>query len=108
MNFLESVMFDAETIRDTSVHNSVGVNSYELPVKTLIINNTLNQTVTLQMQASRDNINWFNVGSTFDVVTTTWFWQSCETFFPYGRIVAQCSVAPSTGTLSVWCEKVRF
>jgi len=108
MEYLESTMFEDEAIRDTSVHNSVGVNSNEMPVKTLIVNNALNQTVTLQMQASRDNTNWFNVGTTFDVLTNAWFWQSCDTFFPYGRMVAQCSVAPASGTLSVWCEKVRF
>jgi hypothetical protein len=105
MQYLESTMFDALAVRDTSAHNSESIPSNELPIKTLIINNSLDQTVTLQMQASRDNTNWFNVGSTFDI-TTGWGYQTCETFFPYGRMVAQCSVSPTTGTLSAWCEKV--
>jgi len=106
MQYLESVMFEEEAIRDTAAHNSVSVPSHELPVKTVIINNGLNQIVTLQVQASRDNTNWFNVGSSFDVAATTWSYQTCDTFFPYGRIVATCSSSPASGTLSVWCEKV--
>ena len=107
MQFIEDAMFDAEAIRDTSSHNSNGTDAYELPVKTLIIQNTLDQIVTLQLQGSRDNVNFFNVGNTFDVAAGAWYWQSCDTFFPFGRIVAQCAVAPTTGGLSVWCEKVR-
>jgi len=105
-DFLESVMFDALEIRDTSAHYTAGIPAQELPVKTLIINNGLDQTVNLQMQASRDNTNWFNVGSAFDAASG-WSYQTCETFFPYGRLIATCAVAPTTGSLSAWCEKVR-
>lgn len=107
MNFIESPMFSEEAIRDTNAHNSVGVDAQELPVKTVIVYNGLNQAVTLQMQGSRDNTNFFNVGNSFDVAATTWYWQSCDTYFPYGRMIATCGSAPSSGTLSVWCEKVR-
>lgn len=106
MQFLESAMFEEESIRDTNAHTSTSIPSNELPIKTLIINNGLNQTVSLQMQASRDDTNWFNVGSAFDVAATTWTYQTCDTFFPYGRIVATCGTAPTTGALSAWCEKV--
>ena len=103
--YLEDTMFDGEAIRDTDAHNSATVPAHELPIKTLIINNGLNQTATCQVQASRDATNWFNVGSAFDV-TNGWTYQTCDTFFPYGRMVVQCSVAPTTGTFSAWCEKV--
>jgi hypothetical protein len=107
MDFIESTMFSEEAIRDTDVHNSVGVDAQELPVKTIIAYNGLNQIVTLQVQGSRDNTNFFNVGNSFEVASTAWYWQTCDTFFPYGRVVAQCSVAPASGGLSIWCEKVR-
>ena len=108
MQYLEDIMFDAEAIRDTSSHTSVSVNSHEMPVKTIIVNNDLNQTATLQMQGSRDNASWFNIGSTWDVSANTWAYQTCDTFFPYGRIIVICSVAPASGGLSAWCEKVRY
>jgi hypothetical protein len=106
--FIEDTMFDGQSIRDTSAHTSPTISSSELPVKTLIYNNTLDQTVTLQLQASRDQVNFFNVGSSFDVASNVWGYQTCDTFFPYGRIIAQCGTAPTTGTVSVWCEKIGY
>jgi len=95
--------FTDEAIRNTSSHNGATVFNGDFVVKTLIIENELNQTVTLQCQASahEDFSNSFNLGSTFDVSASTNTYQTCESYFPYWRVVAQCGTAPTTGTLTV-------
>jgi len=105
-NVGETALFNAEAIRDTAAHNSASSTNTGYRVKTIIVNNGLNQTVTIQCQGSRDGTNWINIGGTWDVVATTWTYQSCDTYFPYMRAIATCSVAPATGTLSFWLEKV--
>jgi len=105
-NVSEGVLFNAEPIRDTAAHNSAASANTGYRVKTVIVNNGLNQIVTMQCQGSRDNTNWINIGGTWDVATATWTYQSCDTYFPYMRAIATCSVAPASGTLSMWLEKV--
>jgi len=94
---------DALAIRDTSAHNGDVVFNGDFVIKTLIIENSLNQTVTLQCQGSAngDFSNSFNVGSSFDVAASTNTYMTCDTYLPYWRMVATCSVAPASGTLSV-------
>lgn len=105
-NVGETALFDTESIRDTNAHNSTSSSNRGYRVKTVIVNNGLNQIVTMQCQGSRDDTNWINIGGTWDVAATTLTYQSCDTYFPYMRAVATCSVAPSSGTLSMWLEKV--
>jgi len=95
--------FDALAIRDTSAHNGAVINNYDFQLKTIIIENSLDQTVTLQCQASAhaDFSNAFNVGSSFNVNAATNTYQTCESFFPYMRLVATCASAPSSGALTV-------
>ena len=95
--------FTAEEIRDTNDHNGAVVFNGDFVVKTLIIENGLNQQVTLQCQASAhaDFSNSFNVGSSFDVAANTNTYQTCDSYFPYWRIVATCSTALTTGDLTV-------
>ena len=105
-NVSESALFNAEAIRDTATHNSASSTNTGYRVKTVIVNNGLNQIVTMQCQGSRDNTNWINIGGAWDVAATTWIYQSCDTYFPHMRAIATCSVAPASGTLSMWLEKV--
>jgi len=95
--------FTDEAIRDTSSHNGDVVFNGDFVIKTLIIENGLNQTVTFQCQASAhsDFSNSFNVGSTWDVSASTNTYQTCDSYFPYWRIVAQCGTAPTSGDLTV-------
>jgi hypothetical protein len=102
----ESAVFNALAIRDTSPHNGVSAQNLGYRVKTIIVNNGLNQAVTFQCQGSRDGTNWINIGTTWDVAATTLTYQTCDTYFPYMRAVATCAVSPTTGTLSLWLEKV--
>lgn len=94
---------DALEIRDTSSHNGVSIPMYSFQLKTIIIENTLNQGVTLQCQASAhsDFSNSFNVGSSFQVSASTNTYQTCESYFPYMRVTATCSTAPTSGNLTV-------
>ena len=105
-NVGETALFEALAIRSTSAQNSASSTNRGYRVKTVIVANGLNQTVTIQCQGSRDNTNWLNIGTTWDVAASTSIYQSCDTYFPYMRAIATCSVAPASGTLSMWIEKV--
>jgi hypothetical protein len=87
--------FDALAIRDTNNHNGSQIHLFDFQLKTIIIENGLNQQVTLQCQASAhsDFSNSFNVGTND--------FQTCESYFPYMRLTAICSTAPTTGSLTV-------
>jgi hypothetical protein len=105
-NVGETAIFDAVAIRNTSATNSSSSSNIGYRVKTVMVNNGLDQAVSIQCQGSRDGTNWINIGTAWSVATATWTYQSCDTYFPYMRAVATCSVAPTTGTLSMWLEKV--
>lgn len=102
----ETQIFTDEAIRNTAVHTSSSGQNSGFRVKTIIIANTLNQSVSIQCEGSRDGSNWFTVGSPFDVAASTTTYQTCDTYFPYMRAKATCSVAPSSGTLNVWLERM--
>jgi hypothetical protein len=95
--------FTDEAIRDTSTHNGATVYNGDFQIKTIVVENGLNQTVTLQCQASAhsDFSNSFNVGSSFDVSASTNSYQTCDSYFPYWRLTATCSSSPTSGDLTV-------
>lgn len=95
--------FDAESIRDTNDHNGTIISLYDFQLKTIIIENGLNQIVTFQCQGSAhsDFSNSFDIGSTWDVSASTNTYQTCTSYFPYMRLVATCSTAPTSGSLTV-------
>ena len=64
MAILTEKTFDALEIRDTNDHDGAIVYNGEFTIKTIIIENGLNQIVTYQCQASMhaDFSNLFNVG----------------------------------------------
>lgn len=102
----ETQIFTDVAIRDVISHTSDTVSNEGYRVKTIIISNQLNQAVTLTFQASRDSVSWFNVCEPFTIDGTVLTFQTCETYFPYNRCLAQCTVAPTTGLLNAWCEKM--
>lgn len=99
----QSKTIDALAIRDTSGHDGDVVFNGDFVIKTLIVENGLNQTCTFQCQGSAhsDFSNSFNIGSAWDVAASTNTYMTCENYFPYWRITATCSVAPSSGTVTV-------
>jgi hypothetical protein len=102
----ESQLFTNEAIRDTAAHNSASSTNRGYRVKTVLVQSTLNQDVSIQCQGSRDGTTWLNIGSAWTVTASTSIYQSCDTYFPYMRAVATCAVAPASGTLNMWLEKV--
>jgi len=103
MSINNTKTFDALEIRDTSAHTSDVVFNGEFIIKTLIIENGLNQDVTFQCQGSSDEAftNMFLIGGEWDVIGTTNTFQTCDTYIPYWRVVATCGTAPTTGSLTV-------
>jgi hypothetical protein len=102
----EAQVFADEAIRDTSPHNSATMENQGFRVKTIIIDNQLNQSVSLQMQGSRNGSGFFNVGSPFVIAATTLTYQSSDEYFPHVKFVATCSVAPTSGNLNAWIEQM--
>jgi hypothetical protein len=99
--------FDAEAIRDTSVHTSPITENVGFALKTLIIENDLNQVVTFTCEGSaRSDFSKYFVIASWEHAANTTSYATCESYIPYWRIKAQCSVAPTSGTLTVFLEKV--
>ena len=103
MSILTERTFDEIEIRDTNSHTGNTVFNGEFTIKTIIIENGLNQLVSFQCQASMhaDFSNPFNVGTAWDVTANTNTYQSCDTYFPYWRLTAICGTAPTTGDMTV-------
>ena len=99
----EDILFDEEEIRDTNTHYSDIGDCRGFKSKTVLIYNDLDQTVTLQMQGSRDrDFNRpINISSSFTVPANSTSYQTCTDYFPFGRITAKCDTAPTTGSLTV-------
>ena len=100
-------VFVAEAIRDTSNHTSAASHTGEFTAETILVENGLNQTVTLQLQGCIPGESWFNVGSTFQVTATTDDYETVTDYFPCYQIIASCASSPTTGTLDVWVVKSR-
>jgi len=103
MGILREKTFDALAIRDTDDHDGDTVFNGEYTLKTIILENGLNQAATFQCQASMhaDFSNSFDVGGTWDVSSNTNTYQTCDSYFPYWRLVATCDTAPTSGSLTV-------
>jgi hypothetical protein len=100
-------VFNAEAIRDTANHDSdVSDNSIFDP-RTIFVKNGLNQTVTIQLQGSRNRpfTDFVDIGSSFDVAATTNGYGTISDYFPFIRIRASCATSPTTGTLDIWILK---
>lgn len=97
-------VFDAEAIRNTADHTSSEVFNGEFVIKTLIVENGLNQEVTFQCQGSAEASfsNPFDIGTSWPVTANTNIYQTCDSYIPYWRLVATCATAPTTGTLTVF------
>lgn len=105
----EDRVFNDEEIRDTSNHTSaVSDNRGAIP-KTLLIDNELDQTVTVQLQGARDSAftNVINIGDSFDVTTSTHDYATISDYFPYMRVSVSCSTAPTSGNLNIYLLRVR-
>ena len=108
--FEELVLFDEESIRDTekltSLAQTLGADGLHLGV--IIIENSLDQSIAVQMQArARDGSVWCTVtdeltvtASVAGAITITFPWQLV-------RILVTAGVVPSSGSVSSWLSRAR-
>ena len=109
INLGEDRIMNSVEIRDTNAHTSSISDSRGYVPKTLIIDNALNQAVTIQVQGSRetDFTPVMNIGNSFEVNAETSDYATLSDYFPYLRVVATCSVAPTSGEINVYVERVK-
>lgn len=106
-------LIDALAIRDTTAHNSDPVNDIGVLGSGLCAaENGLNQDVSVQYQGSFDQTTWHNIGSASTVIAKSGsvLGVAADTFsdpWPYFRAVATCSVAPASGSLTIWYSWVE-
>jgi hypothetical protein len=100
-------VFDGEAIRDTNTHNSTVADTGEYTAETIVVYNTLDQQVTIQLQGSLDESTWLNIGSSFNVTSSTNDYATVTDFFPCYRVTATCSTSPTSGDLDIWVVKAR-
>jgi len=101
-------VFTALEIRDTANHDSVGSMTGEFTAETIVVHNSLNQDCELQLQGSADDgANWIDIGDSFTIPANTNDYQTVTDYFCCYRLQAQCSVAPTTGSLTSWILKTH-
>ena len=98
-------VFTDEAIRVNTVVNSSVANTGEFNAQTVVIYNDLDKDVAIQLQGSVDGTNWMDVGNPFTVATLIKDYDTVTDYFPFYRVTAKCTVAPTTGDLSVWILK---
>jgi len=104
----EEKVIDALAVRDTSNHNSsVSENKGFIP-KSIIVHNGLNQQVSIQVEGSIDDTfnNPLTVGNSFNVAAGEDDYDTLTDYLPFLRAVISCTVAPTTGTVTVYLAKV--
>ena len=100
-------LFTAEAIRDTASHDSAHAHTGEFIAQTIVIQNGLDQQVTLQLQGTVDESVWFDIGNTFNVAATTNSYETVTDYFCCYRVQAQCGTSPTSGVVDVWILKTR-
>jgi hypothetical protein len=105
--FYEKIILDAQAIRDTNAVNTQKANIQGLGKKSLVVVNTLNQNVTVQIQGSADNTTFINLGTAQTVNTATNAIigvnevAPLNNYIPYLRAVVTAAVAPASGAVTV-------
>ena len=108
MATLEDKIFDALAIRDTANYFSTITDNIQYNIKTILIQNGLNQILTCQLQGAREDTftDVYNVGNSFTVNANTNDYQPMTNYFPYLRLKVS-STTPTTGTLTAYLERAR-
>jgi len=103
MSLARTKAIDALSIRDTSAHTSELAENGDITIKTIVIENGLNQEVSIQCvgSANADFSNSFLIGAPFTVSAETNSFGTCDSYIPYWKAIVTCSVAPTDGELTV-------
>ena len=104
----ESRAFEDLEIRDTSDHLSPIIDNSGFAIKTIIIENSLNQDITCTCLGSvhEDFSESFVIGA-FPHSASTNGYQTCESYIPFWKLQATCATAPTSGLLNVYIEGIR-
>lgn len=102
----EDQIFEALEIRDTVNHDSGTSVTAEFTAETIFIMNGLDQQVVLQLQGARNSV-WLDIGPTINISATTNIYKTVTDYFPFYRLNAICSTAPTSGNLDVWMIKSK-
>jgi len=105
----EEKILDALAIRDTSDHNSSVSENRGFVPKTIVIHNSLDEQVSVQLQGDivEGFSNPMDVGSPFNVATTTNDYATLTDYLPFFRVVCSCGSAPTTGSVTIYLAKVE-
>jgi hypothetical protein len=100
---VENTTLDALAIRDTNTLNGTVADLRGLQLKTIIVENGLDQTVTIQVQGASTLAftKSFDVGNSFDVTATTNTFETVGSYLPFMRVTATCASSPTTGSVTV-------
>lgn len=105
----EDVLMNALSVRDTSEHvSSVSDNRGFVP-KTVIIINGLNQAASVSLFGSRtsDFSTELQLGSAASVAASSNDYATVSDYFPYIRAKVTAAASPSTGSITLYLEKVK-
>ena len=107
MAFDQDKVMTALAIRDTSNHNTGIADLRNFTPKTIIVQNGLNQQVTITAQGDQETGfgKPVTIGSSFNIAATTNGYQTLDDFFPFLRLVVACTTAPTTGDITIYVEK---
>ncbi len=121
LGYGEDVLFAALAIADTAEHDSAPSNCRGYKSKAIFVTTSLNQSVNVSVDVSRDGSVWVNLNSPASLPAGTFTLDGNETGaspgqtsfvaglnnpWPYVRVHATCPVAPTAGTISAWLEKL--
>ena len=99
-----------EQIRDTEECVSDIAESRGYIGKTIVVLNTLNQSITMQCQGSIDEAfdSPIDIDDPFVVNANVNTYHNCTACFPFLRVTTICETAPTSGDLIVWLAKITY
>jgi len=108
MSYKDKV-FDALAIRDTATHNSDVSDCQGWGKKTIIVQNGLDQDVSIQVQGDVESAfgNPYDIQSAFTVTAGKSSYKALDEYHEFLRLQATASIAPTTGTLTAYILKSR-
>jgi len=104
----QDTVFSSEAIRDTADHFSTVANITGQVPKSILIVNGLDKVCKIETEGSDTSgfTNIWAIGTPNSVPATTNDYVTIDDYFPFMRVKASCTVAPTSGSLTVHIEKL--
>jgi hypothetical protein len=109
MGYGEDTVFDNFALRDTEVHFSSASDNRGAIPKTIIVHNTTDKDVVVQLRGDRtfDFSTPMDVGEPFIISAGTNDYATIDDYLPFLRIAIHSDTAPTSGTISVFLMRVK-